>query len=95
MALPAGPLSVDLHGVTKWSKLGIEAQGESLDVLLADAEAVTYHVRVTSYEGYTASEDRNTRTRFCWCGRIWTGAPGVHGPPAGPGRQQSPVRLAV
>ncbi|GAA3898176.1 Sulfoxide reductase catalytic subunit YedY [Streptomyces sp. MBT84] len=55
MALPAESPTVDLHCVTKWSKLGTEWRGVSLDVLLADVETAAEHVFVTSYGGYTTN----------------------------------------
>ncbi len=36
--LPTETITVDLHCVTRWSKLGTSWEGVSLDVLLADAE---------------------------------------------------------
>src|SRR5262245_37127465 len=38
MALPSETPTVDLHCVTKWSKLGTTWQGVSLDVLLENVE---------------------------------------------------------
>src|SRR5215218_9129140 len=37
-ALPSEPVTVDLHCVTHWSKLGTTWEGVSLDTLLADVE---------------------------------------------------------
>ncbi|HEX2356878.1 MAG TPA: molybdopterin-dependent oxidoreductase, partial [Micromonosporaceae bacterium] len=37
-ALPTETVTVDLHCVTKWSKLGTTWEGVSLDTLMADVE---------------------------------------------------------
>lgn len=55
MALPQETPTVDLHCVTKWSKLGTSWQGVSLDVLLADVETAADFVLVHSYGGYTTN----------------------------------------
>ena len=39
-ALPTETVTVDLHCVTKWSKLGTTWEGVSLDTLLSDVESV-------------------------------------------------------
>jgi DMSO/TMAO reductase YedYZ molybdopterin-dependent catalytic subunit len=55
LALPAESFTVDLHCVTKWSKLGTEWRGVSLDTLLTDVESVGEYARVSSYGGYTTN----------------------------------------
>ena len=55
MALPQETLTVDLHCVTKWSKLGTSWRGVSLDVLLADVESAADFVMARSYGGYTTN----------------------------------------
>ena len=55
MALPSEQPTVDLHCVTKWSKLGTAWRGVSLDVLLADTETAADYVLVHSYGGYTTN----------------------------------------
>jgi DMSO/TMAO reductase YedYZ molybdopterin-dependent catalytic subunit len=55
MALPAQRPTVDLHCVTKWSKLGTRWRGVSLDVLLEDVETAADFALVHSYGGYTTN----------------------------------------
>jgi len=54
-ALPAEDLTVDLHCVTKWSKLGTQWRGVSVDTLLADADTAADYALVGSYGGYTTN----------------------------------------
>jgi DMSO/TMAO reductase YedYZ molybdopterin-dependent catalytic subunit len=55
MALPQEEPTVDLHCVTKWSKLGTSWRGVSLDVLLEDVESAADFVMAHSYGGYTTN----------------------------------------
>lgn len=55
MAMPAGEPTVDLHCVTKWSKLHTDWKGVSLDVLMQDVESTADYVLVSSYGGYTTN----------------------------------------
>ena len=55
LALPAQRPTVDLHCVTKWSKLGTSWRGVSLDVLLEDVETAADFAMVHSYGGYTTN----------------------------------------
>ncbi len=55
LALPAETPTVDLHCVTKWSKLGTTWRGVSLDTLLADVETAADYALVHSYGGYTTN----------------------------------------
>ncbi|MDX6314380.1 MAG: hypothetical protein QOF44_3844 [Streptomyces sp.] len=55
MALPSEQPTVDLHCVTKWSKLGTDWQGVSLDVLFEDVETGADFALVHSYGGYTTN----------------------------------------
>ncbi|HSK26390.1 MAG TPA: molybdopterin-dependent oxidoreductase [Jiangellales bacterium] len=55
MALPQESPTVDLHCVTRWSKLGTSWRGVSLDVLLADVETAADYAYVSSYGGYTTN----------------------------------------
>ncbi|WP_214106581.1 molybdopterin-dependent oxidoreductase [Acrocarpospora catenulata] len=55
MALPAEQPTVDLHCVTKWSKLATHWRGVSLDVLMADVETTAEYALVYSYGGYTTN----------------------------------------
>ena len=54
-ALPSEEITVDLHCVTKWSKLGTLWRGVSLDTLLADVETSADYVLARSYGGYTTN----------------------------------------
>jgi DMSO/TMAO reductase YedYZ molybdopterin-dependent catalytic subunit len=54
-ALPEENPRVDLHCVTKWSKLGTEWAGVSLDTLMADIETAADFALVHSYGGYTTN----------------------------------------
>jgi DMSO/TMAO reductase YedYZ molybdopterin-dependent catalytic subunit len=54
-ALPQETVTVDIHCVTRWSKLGTTWEGVSLDTLLADVETVADFVLVHSYGGYTTN----------------------------------------
>ena len=53
--LPAEDITVDLHCVTKWSKVGTRWRGVSLDVLLTDADTAADFALVTSYGDYTTN----------------------------------------
>ncbi|HSK54426.1 MAG TPA: sulfite oxidase-like oxidoreductase [Jiangellales bacterium] len=55
MALPQETPTVDIHCVTRWSKLGTSWRGVSLDVLLADVETAADYALVSSYGGYTTN----------------------------------------
>ncbi|TYK49538.1 sulfite oxidase-like oxidoreductase [Actinomadura decatromicini] len=53
--LPAERPKVDIHCVTKWSKLGTEWEGVSVDALLADVDTEADFALVHSYGGYTTN----------------------------------------
>jgi DMSO/TMAO reductase YedYZ molybdopterin-dependent catalytic subunit len=55
MALPQETPTVDIHCVTRWSKLGTSWRGVSIDVLLADVETAADFALVSSYGGYTTN----------------------------------------
>jgi DMSO/TMAO reductase YedYZ molybdopterin-dependent catalytic subunit len=55
LALPSETVTVDIHCVTKWSKLGTHWEGVSLDTLLADVETSADYVMAHSYGGYTTN----------------------------------------
>ena len=55
MALPQETPKVDIHCVTRWSKLGTSWRGVSIDVLLADVETAADYALVSSYGGYTTN----------------------------------------
>jgi DMSO/TMAO reductase YedYZ molybdopterin-dependent catalytic subunit len=54
-ALPQDTPTVDIHCVTRWSKLATSWQGVSLDTLLADVETAADFALVHSYGGYTTN----------------------------------------
>ena len=53
--LPSEERTVDLHCVTRWSKLGTTWRGVSLDTLLSDVDTAADYVLVQSYGGYTTN----------------------------------------
>jgi len=55
MALPQETPTVDIHCVTKWSKLGTTWGGVSMDTLLADVDTAADYAMVHSYGGYTTN----------------------------------------
>ena len=54
-ALPHADVTVDLHCVTRWSKLGTAWTGVSLDTLFEDVETSADFAMVHSYGGYTTN----------------------------------------
>jgi DMSO/TMAO reductase YedYZ molybdopterin-dependent catalytic subunit len=55
LALPNEEPTVDIHCVTKWSKLGTSWRGVSLDTLLADIDTAADYALVSCYGGYTTN----------------------------------------
>jgi len=55
LALPSETFTVDIHCVTKWSKLGTTWTGVSVDELLADVETGAEYVSAYSDGGYTTN----------------------------------------
>jgi DMSO/TMAO reductase YedYZ molybdopterin-dependent catalytic subunit len=53
--LPSETPTVDIHCVTRWSKLGTRWQGVSLDTLMADVDSAADYALVQSYGGYTTN----------------------------------------
>lgn len=53
--LPSETFTVDLHCVTRWSKLGTSWEGVSFDVLLADIDTDASYAFVHSYGDYTTN----------------------------------------
>jgi DMSO/TMAO reductase YedYZ molybdopterin-dependent catalytic subunit len=89
MALPAETPTVDLHCVTRWSKLGTDWVGVSLDTVLEDIETTADFALITSYGGYTTNVPLEDLTE----GKAWVAyqfdgedLPAEHG---------GPVRLLV
>ena len=60
-ALATESPTVDLHCVTRWSKLATSWEGVSLDTLLAEVETGADYASVDSYGGYIT----NLRWRTC------------------------------
>src|SRR3954451_13143553 len=54
-ALPFETVPCDIHCVTKWSKLGTNFGGVSLDVLLEAAQPDAPYAMAYSYGGYTTN----------------------------------------
>jgi DMSO/TMAO reductase YedYZ molybdopterin-dependent catalytic subunit len=55
LALPSEDVIVDIHCVTKWSKLGTRWTGVPLDTLLADVETSVEFVLAVCEGGYTTN----------------------------------------
>jgi DMSO/TMAO reductase YedYZ molybdopterin-dependent catalytic subunit len=55
LALPSQTPTVDIHCVTRWSKLATGWRGVSLDALLADVPTAADYAMVRSYGGYTTN----------------------------------------
>src|SRR5262249_42921416 len=55
MALPAEDITVDIHCVTKWSKLKTNWRGVTIDTLLADSDTAADYAVAHSYGGYTTN----------------------------------------
>jgi DMSO/TMAO reductase YedYZ molybdopterin-dependent catalytic subunit len=54
-ALPTERFTVDLHCVTRWSKLGTHWEGVSLDTLFEHVDTVADYALVHSHGGYTTN----------------------------------------
>ena len=54
-ALPSETITTDIHCVTKWSKLGTEWTGVSLDTLLDGIQTTARYLTAGSYGGYTTN----------------------------------------
>lgn len=82
LALPTESLSVDIHCVTKWSKLDTSWTGVSVDVLLENVDTATEWVTAWSDGGYTT----NLALQDVTDGKAWVayeafGEPLEHGDP--------------
>jgi DMSO/TMAO reductase YedYZ molybdopterin-dependent catalytic subunit len=53
--LPAETFTVDIHCVTRWSKLGTVWEGVSLDTLFADLKTEARYTMVRSYGDYSTN----------------------------------------
>ncbi|HYZ17593.1 MAG TPA: molybdopterin-dependent oxidoreductase [Candidatus Acidoferrum sp.] len=54
-SLPSEKITVDLHCVTRWSKLGTAWEGVSLDTLLADVKTDASYALAESYGDYSTN----------------------------------------
>ena len=54
-AMPARDVTVDIHCVTKWSKLGTTWRGVPVSAFLADLDTAADHAMAHSYGGYTTN----------------------------------------
>jgi DMSO/TMAO reductase YedYZ molybdopterin-dependent catalytic subunit len=88
-ALPAETVTVDIHCVTRWSKLGTRWRGVSVDTLLDQVDASTPYVLAFSDGGYTT----NLPTEDVAGGKAWV-AFGYEGGPLAP-EHSGPARLLV
>jgi Sulfite oxidase and related enzymes len=84
-ALAQDEPTVDLHCVTRWSKLATTWRGVSLDTLLADVETAADYVLISSYGGYTTNVPlEDLLDGKAWIAHEYDGAPlaAEHGGPA-------------
>jgi DMSO/TMAO reductase YedYZ molybdopterin-dependent catalytic subunit len=88
-ALPSEEITVDIHCVTKWSKLDTVWQGVSLDTLLEAVDTTATHVMQLCDGGYTANLPLEDITN----GKAWL-AFGYDGEPLQP-EHGGPVRMLV
>jgi DMSO/TMAO reductase YedYZ molybdopterin-dependent catalytic subunit len=83
--LPDEDITVDIHCVTKWSKLTTHWRGVSLDTLLAEAETSAQFLLAHSYGGYTTNLPlADVRDGQAWIAFEYEGQPlaAEHGGPA-------------
>ena len=85
LALPNETLTVDLHCVTKWSKLATPFRGVRVETLLEDVETAADFVLAHSYGGYTTNMPlEDLLDGQAWIVYEYDGAPvpAEHGGPA-------------
>ncbi|GAA5185765.1 sulfite oxidase-like oxidoreductase [Rugosimonospora acidiphila] len=83
--LPSEQPTLDIHCVTKWSKLGTRWEGVSLDTLLSSVGTSATHALVHSYGGYSTNLPlADLRDGKAWIAYRYEGEdiPGEHGGPA-------------
>jgi DMSO/TMAO reductase YedYZ molybdopterin-dependent catalytic subunit len=80
LALPNETVTVDIHCVTKWSKLGTGWRGVRIETLLEDVGTAADYVLAHSYGGYTT----NVLDEKAWIAYEYDGGPipAEHGGPA-------------
>ena len=84
-ALPAEDVTVDIHCVTQWSKLGTRWRGVSVDTLLDGIDTNAAYVMARSYGGYTTNMPlADLRDGKAWVAYEYDGRPlpPEHGGPA-------------
>jgi DMSO/TMAO reductase YedYZ molybdopterin-dependent catalytic subunit len=84
-ALPGETVTVDIHCVTKWSKLDTSWTGVSLDTLLDGVDTAANYVLAFSDGGYTTNLPlEDLRDGKAWIAYAYDGEPldPVHGGPA-------------
>ncbi len=85
LELPSEPLTVDIHCVTKWSKLDTLWEGVPVDIILDGIESSAHYLIAESYDGYTTNLPLADVTNGkAWVAHIYGGAPlaAEHGGPA-------------
>jgi DMSO/TMAO reductase YedYZ molybdopterin-dependent catalytic subunit len=87
--LPTETVTVDIHCVTSWSKLGTGWEGVSVDTLLADVDTAADFATARSYGGYTT----NVPVEDLTGGKAWV-AFAFDGQPLAP-EHGGPARLLV
>ena len=84
-ALPSGPVTADIHCVTKWSKLDTRWEGVSVDTLLGEVSSQAPYVMAFSDGDYTTNRPVADLTGGkAWVVYAYDGAPLApeHGGPA-------------
>ena len=86
LALPSETPTVDIHCVTKWSKLDTTWRGVSVDTLLDGVDTEAVHVSVFCDGGYTTNLPRaDVMGGKAWVAYEYDGAP-LHPEHGGPAR---------
>jgi DMSO/TMAO reductase YedYZ molybdopterin-dependent catalytic subunit len=83
--LPTETIAVDLHCVTRWSKLDTSWEGVSLDVLLTDVKTDSPYAMFRSYGDYTTNLPlKDVMNKQAWIAFKYSGADlePEHGGPA-------------
>ena len=89
LAMPAEDVEVDIHCVTRWSRLQSRWRGVSLDAFFEDIESTADYVMAHSYGGYTT----NLPLEDLLDGKAWVAFEHDDGPL--PAEHGGPVRLLV
>ncbi len=85
LALPSETVTVDIHCVTKWSKLGTAWRGVKIETLLEDVGTAADYVLAHSYGGYTTNLPlEDLLDEKAWIAYEYDGGPipAQHGGPA-------------